>query len=107
MGLELDHDVLGLEVGVDDVAVLVQVRKPQQSVKRDLLDQPQRHPLLVELIVLDHVQQVRPQNLKHRTIVLPVDPVMREVVQQQQGPAEIGLDQLGVLLLLCFQELQP
>lgn len=39
--------------------------------------------------------------------MLPVDAVVREVVQQKQRPAELGVDELRILLLEVGEEGDP
>lgn len=90
-GLHLDHDILRFQIGVDNVTVLMQVDEPHQHIDGDLLDQPQRHALILELVVLDKVEQVGAQNLEHRAVMLAVDAVVGEVINQQQWPAQFSI----------------
>lgn len=85
----------------------MQIDKPQEHIDRNLLHQPQRHPLILELIMLYQVQQIRPQYLEHRTTMLPMNPVMVEAIVQEQRTAEFGVYVLWVLMLEGGQLLDP
>lgn len=93
----LDEDVFGLEVGVDDAAFAVQVVQAQQHLLGDLLDQ--RHGDAAVVPALDEAQQVLAQHLEHHAHVGAVGALVLKRVQQADdvlaaGVVGIGLDNL-------------
>lgn len=74
-----DKDVLGLEVGVDDVALLVEVVESEENLLGDLLDNVRGDaPMLVPL---DEAQQVLAEDLKDHADVRTVRANVPKVIE--------------------------
>ena len=76
---EADDDVLGLEVGVDDLAHPVHVVQPDQALSRKSSYQRQWHTLVV--VSLNNFQEVNSQNFKHHDEVLSIWSMMDKRVK--------------------------
>jgi len=92
---DLDQDVLGLEVGVDDAALAVQVVQAEQHLLGDLLDQ--RHGDAAVVPALDQAQQVLTQHLEDHADVDAIGALVLERVEQADdvlaaGVVGVGLD---------------
>jgi hypothetical protein len=92
---------------MDHIASFVKINKPHQDISRDLLDQPQRHPLLLEFVMLDNVEQVGTHQLENCTHVLPMNTKMSEVVKQEQRSTELRRKHVGVFLLVFIEKFDP
>jgi hypothetical protein len=88
--LDADEHVFGLEVGVDDLALGVQVVEAEQDLLRDLLDDVLRHAPV--LIPLDQTQKVFAEDFKDHADMRAVHALMREVVDQPDDvmPARVA-----------------
>ena len=87
IGLHFYHNVLWLEVSVNDVASFVQVDQTHESISRYLFYQPERHSLVAELVMLNDVQQIRTHQFKHTAHVLSMNAEMNKFVKKQQRSA--------------------
>lgn len=65
MWLQLYHNIFRLQIRMYNITMLMQIHQTQKRIYRNLFNQPQRHSLLIKLIMLYHIQQIRPQNLKY------------------------------------------
>lgn len=76
----LDEDVLGLQVGVDDAAFAVEIVEAQQDLLCDLLDEGHRNTAVVP--ALDQAQQVLAQNFEDHADVDAIGSFVVEGVEQ-------------------------
>lgn len=91
---DFDEDVLGLQVGVDDAALAVQVVEAQQHLLGDLLDK--RHGYAPMVPPLDQAQQVLAQDLKDHADVDAVGALVVERVEQTDDMLAAGVVLVGV-----------
>jgi hypothetical protein len=85
----LDKDILGLQVGVDDAALAVQVVEAEQHLLRDLLDQ--RHGDAAVVPPLYQPQQVLAQHFKDHAHVHAVWALVVERVEQADDVGAAGM----------------
>jgi hypothetical protein len=85
----LDQDVLGLQVGVDDAALAVQVVEAEQHLLGDLLDQ--RHGDAAVVPPLYQPQQVLAQHFKDHAHVHAVGALVVERVEQADDVGAAGM----------------
>lgn len=84
-----DEDVFGLEVGVDDAALAVEVVEAQQDLFCDLLDQ--RHGDAAVVPALDEAQQVLAEDFKDHAHVDAVRALVVERVEQADDVLAAGV----------------
>lgn len=88
----LDQDVFGLQIGVNDATFPMQVVQAQQNLFGDLLDESHRNPPMIPF--LDQAQQVFAQDLENHTDVCPVGPFMFEGVEEANDMFSAGVVRL-------------
>jgi len=93
----LDEDVLGLQVGVDNAAFAVEVVEAKEDLLCDLLDQGHGDAAVVP--PLDQAQQVLAQHLKDHADVDAVGPLVVEGVEQADDVLAAGM------VLVCVDDL--
>jgi hypothetical protein len=84
--LDADQDVLWLEVGVNNVALLVEVVEPEEDLLGDLLDDVRRDASM--LVAFDEAEQVLAQDFEHHADVT-------EVVEQLDDVSTTGMVGIG------------
>mmetsp|Transcript_7833 Transcript_7833/g.20426 ORF Transcript_7833/g.20426 Transcript_7833/m.20426 type:complete len:251 (-) Transcript_7833:6-758(-) len=85
-----DQNILGLQIGVDDVADSVEVVETDEGVRRYLAGDVERNTL--EVVALDEGEHVRPHDLEHHAHVLAVRAVVLKLVEQRHyaGEGQMG-----------------
>jgi hypothetical protein len=90
----LYQDVLGLQVGVDDAALAVQVVEAQQDLLRDLLDEGHGDAAVVP--ALDQAEQVLAEDLEDHADVDAIGALVVERVEQADDVGAARVVLLGV-----------
>jgi hypothetical protein len=91
--LDADQDVLWLEVGVNNVALLVEVVEPEEDLLGDLLDDVRRDASM--LVAFDEAEQVLAQDFEHHADVRAVGTDVTEVVEQLDDVSTTGMVGIG------------
>ena len=90
----LDENILGLQIGVDDAALAVEVVEAEQHLLCDLLDE--RHGDAPVVPSLDQAQQVLAEDLEDHADVDAVGALVVERVEQADDVLAAGVGLLGV-----------
>ena len=90
----LDEDVLGLQVGVDDAALAVEIVEAKQHLLSDLLDE--RHGDAAMVPSLDQAQQVFAEDFEHHAHMHAVGAFVVEGVEEADDVGATGVLLVGV-----------
>lgn len=84
-----DQDVLGLQIGMNDATLPVQIVKAEQDLFRDLLHQRHRNAPMIPF--LDQTQQVFAQDLENHTYVCTIGSFVFERVEETDDVFSAGV----------------
>ena len=91
---DIDEDILGFQICVDDAAFTVEIVEAKQDLLRDLLDQRCRDPAVVPL--LDKSQEVLAKNLEYHADVCAVRSFVLEGVEETDDVLATGVIRLSL-----------
>lgn len=94
----LDEDVFGLKVGVDDAAFAMEIVEAKENLLCDLLDQ--RHGDSAVVPALDKAKQVLAENLKHHAYMGAMWPLVLKRIKQTHDVFATGMVRLGLYNLI-------